>query len=82
LPSTRAHHEATTVAQQAGNGQGNGQSSSSIPRFVQEDFADATRTVLLVMAGAMGFAGLVALRGLPQRSPVVATELLDTEVTA
>ena len=37
-----------------------------LPHFIQIDFASATQTVLYVMAGIMGVAALVALRGLPR----------------
>jgi EmrB/QacA subfamily drug resistance transporter len=70
LPSTQAHREAARAAQQAGGSGGSGHGSGAIPHFVQVDFADATRTVLYVMAGIMGFAALVALRGLPRTSAV------------
>jgi hypothetical protein len=37
---------------------------SSIPHYYSLDFADATQSVLYVMCGIMGFAGMVALLGL------------------
>jgi hypothetical protein len=69
--SAVAHHEATVIAQLSG-GSGSG-SSQAIPHFVQVDFASATQTVLYVMAGIMGLAALVALRGLPRHAAVPAT---------
>jgi EmrB/QacA subfamily drug resistance transporter len=41
-------------------------SVASIPHFVRLDFADATRTVFIVMAAVMAFAAVVALGGLQQ----------------
>ncbi|WP_096304470.1 MFS transporter [Jatrophihabitans sp. GAS493] len=65
VPSGRAHSTATQISQLNGGG-----SVKSIPPFIQLDFAEATRTVLYVMAGIMGFAGLLALRWLPRhRTP-------------
>ncbi|SDJ05215.1 drug resistance transporter, EmrB/QacA subfamily [Frankineae bacterium MT45] len=61
VPSGRANDVAAKVSQLGGGGSG-----ESIPPFIQLDFAEATRTVLYVMAGIMGFAGLLALRWLPR----------------
>jgi EmrB/QacA subfamily drug resistance transporter len=67
LPSAQAHREATKISLLSGGQGGSGGSSSgshAIPHFIQVDFADATRTVLYVMAAVMGLACLVALWGL------------------
>jgi MFS family permease len=60
--SLQARHvpHAAQVASQFSQSQG-GRSVSSIPHYVSLDFAYATQTVLYVMCGIMGFAGLVAL---------------------
>jgi len=58
-PPGRAAAEASHVAQ----GQGGG-NTEAIPHFVRLDFAYATRTVLLVMAGVMAAATVAALLGL------------------
>jgi hypothetical protein len=51
---------------------------STIPHFVSVDFAHANQTVLCVMCGIMGFAGLVAFvalkRGLQEVSPAAEAE--------
>jgi EmrB/QacA subfamily drug resistance transporter len=60
LPSARAHAEASSIAQSRG---GNG-SVAAIPHFVRLDFADATRSVLYVMAGIMAAAAITAFVGL------------------
>jgi hypothetical protein len=53
---------------------------SLIPHFVSLDFAYATQTVLYVMWGIMGFAGLVAFvalkRGLQEAAPEDAAGVL------
>jgi hypothetical protein len=64
VPSAQADHEASVISQLSG---GSGP-AKTIPHFVQLDFADATQVVLYVMAGVMGLAALVAIRGLPRRS--------------
>jgi EmrB/QacA subfamily drug resistance transporter len=56
----QASIEAARVAQ----GQRSGTGGGAIPHFVRLDFAYATRTVLLVMAGVMAAAAVVALFGL------------------
>ena len=61
VPAVPAHREAARLAQAGGSGQ-----SGPIPHFVQLDFAHATQTVLYVMAGVIGVAGLIALRALPR----------------
>ena len=66
LPSAQAHYEASRVSQQSGGSRQG--AASAIPHFVQLDFADATRTVLFVMAAVMGLACLVALSGLRRTS--------------
>jgi EmrB/QacA subfamily drug resistance transporter len=60
VPSRAAAAQAATISQSQG-GQG---SVASIPHFVRLDFAYATRTVFVVMAGVMGVAAVVALVGL------------------
>jgi EmrB/QacA subfamily drug resistance transporter len=60
VPSTRAHAEASSIAQSRGGGG----SITSIPHFVQLDFAYATRSVLYVMAAIMAAAAIVAFVGL------------------
>jgi EmrB/QacA subfamily drug resistance transporter len=60
LSSARAHAEASSISQTRGGGG----SIASIPHFVRLDFAYATRSVLLVMAGIMAAAAIVALIGL------------------
>jgi EmrB/QacA subfamily drug resistance transporter len=68
---------AAAVAHQFSQSQG-GHSVSSIPRYVSLDFAYATQSVLYVMCGIMGFAGLVAFvalkRGLQEASPATEAE--------
>jgi len=63
---------AATVAATFSQSQG-GNSVSAIPHYVSLDFAYATQSVLYVMCGIMGFAGLVALlalkRGLQEALP-------------
>jgi EmrB/QacA subfamily drug resistance transporter len=72
--SLQAQHvpHAAQVAAQFSQTQG-GHAVSSIPHYVSLDFAYATQTVLFVMCGIMGFAGLVALRflkrGLQELAP-------------
>ncbi len=56
--------DASTEANHIAQFQQGGGPVSSIPHYVSVDFAHATQTVLYVMCGIMGFAGLVALRGL------------------
>ncbi len=63
LARAHAHALAATIAQQAGSASGGG-STSSIPRYIRLDFADATRSVLYVMAAIMALAAVVALIGL------------------
>ncbi|HUY65337.1 MAG TPA: MFS transporter [Acidimicrobiales bacterium] len=58
-PPGQAAVEASRVAQ----GQGGGH-TGAIPHFVRLDFAYATRTVLLAMAGVMAAAAIAALLGL------------------
>jgi EmrB/QacA subfamily drug resistance transporter len=60
MPPGQASIEAARVAQ----GQRSGSGGGAIPHFVRLDFAFATRTVLLVMAGVMAAAAVVALFGL------------------
>ena len=58
-PRTLASAQASQIAQSRGSG-----SAKAIPHFVRLDFAYATRTVLLGMAGVMAAAAVVALLGL------------------
>jgi fucose permease len=60
LSLTRAHAEASTLAQSHNAGAAVG----SIPHFVRLDFAYATRSVLYVMAAIMAAAAIVAFLGL------------------
>ena len=62
VPSGQAAREASAISQ-ASQGGGSG-STSSIPHFIQLDFAYATRSVLYVMAAVMATAAVVALVGL------------------
>ena len=59
LPQGEASAEARRISQSQGAGR-----TGAIPHFVRLDFAYATRTVLLAMAGVMAVAALVALFGL------------------
>jgi EmrB/QacA subfamily drug resistance transporter len=59
LSRARASSEASHIAQSQGSG-----GSGTIPRFVRLDFAQATHTVLLAMAGIMAAAAVVAVLGL------------------
>jgi EmrB/QacA subfamily drug resistance transporter len=58
VPASRASAAA------AGSSQSRGGSAASIPHFVRLDFAQATQTVLYVMAGVMAVAAIVAFLGL------------------
>ena len=60
VPSAQADHEASVISQSS---QGSG-STSAIPHFIALDFADATRTVLYVMAAVMAAVAVVAIVGL------------------
>jgi EmrB/QacA subfamily drug resistance transporter len=62
LSPAQARSAARTIAQQAG---GSSHHAGAIPLYIRTDFADATQVVLYVMAGVMGAAALVGLRGLP-----------------
>jgi EmrB/QacA subfamily drug resistance transporter len=70
-----AAHVAAQFSQSGGD-----RSVSSIPHYVSLDFAYATQTVLYVMCGIMGFAGLVAFvalkRGLQEAAPEATTGVL------
>ena len=57
------HRQATIEAQRIAESQAGGM-AGTIPRFIRLDFAYATRSVLLVMAGVMAAATLVAFVGL------------------
>ncbi len=57
--SARAHVQAATISQLHGGG-----NIASIPHFIRLDFADATRTVLYVMAAIMAAAAVVGFVGL------------------
>ena len=58
LPHAQAVRQATAISQSTGG------NVAAIPAFIRLDFADATRTVLYVMAGIMVLAAIVARRGL------------------
>jgi EmrB/QacA subfamily drug resistance transporter len=60
VPLARATREAATVAQSQQSPGG----STTIPHFIQADFAQSTRTVFLVMSGVMVVAALVGALGL------------------
>jgi MFS family permease len=60
VPGARAHTLASSISQSRG---GSG-SIAAIPHFVRLDFADATRSVLYVMAGIMAAAAITAFLGL------------------
>ena len=57
------HRQATIEARRIAESQAGGM-AGTIPRFIRLDFAYATRSVLLVMAGVMAAATLVAFIGL------------------
>jgi EmrB/QacA subfamily drug resistance transporter len=59
VPSGQAMAEARRISQSQSSG-----GSAAIPHFIRLDFASATRSVLLVMAIAMGAAAVVAILGL------------------
>ena len=58
VPSAQANAAASRLSQSRSG------SVASIPHFVRLDFADATQTVLYVMAGVMALAAVAALLGL------------------
>jgi len=60
VPGRRAAARAARIAES----QGGSPAAAAIPRFVRADFAHASQTVFLVMAGIMAAAALVALIGL------------------
>jgi EmrB/QacA subfamily drug resistance transporter len=60
LSSAKAHAAATALSQS----QGGSGSVASIPGFIRLDFADATQTVLRIMAVIMAVAAVIALIGL------------------
>ncbi len=62
-PHAQAVAAAKQIAQASQSGGGSGK-VSQIPKFIQLDFAYATRTVLYVMAGIMAVAAIVAIVGL------------------
>jgi EmrB/QacA subfamily drug resistance transporter len=59
VPSAKASIAAAQISQSQGNGSG-----GTIPHFIRLDFADATHSVLIAMAGAMAVAAVVAIVGL------------------
>ncbi|MGZ4489685.1 MAG: MFS transporter [Nocardioidaceae bacterium] len=61
VPHGRAEASAASLSQAQHAG---GAVTGAIPHFVRLDFADATRTVLLGMAGAMAVAAVIAMVGL------------------
>jgi EmrB/QacA subfamily drug resistance transporter len=73
LPHARAVTEATSISQSTGG------NVAAIPHFIRLDFADATRTVLWVMAAIMIAAAIVAARGL---HPGVQEEVVAAEEPA
>jgi len=64
LPPDQASHQAQAIAQSSQSGGGGSGSTTAIPHFIRLDFADATRSVLYVMAAIMAAAAVVALVGL------------------
>jgi EmrB/QacA subfamily drug resistance transporter len=80
VPSMRAHAEAASISQSRGGG-----SLASIPHFVRLDFADATRSVLYVMAAIMAaaaIAGFIGLRAGVQEDVQESGRDPDSEVLA
>jgi EmrB/QacA subfamily drug resistance transporter len=63
LPRGQAESTAAKLAQASQGGSGSS-SPSSIPAFYRHDFAEATQTVLYVMAAIMAVAAVVAILGL------------------
>ena len=61
LTSAKAHARASSIAQQS---QGAGGSAAQIPHFIRLDFAEATQSVLYVMAAIMALAAIAAFVGL------------------
>ena len=59
LPPAAASHEASSITRPEGD-----PTHTAIPHFIRLDFAQATRVVLLGMAGIMAAAAVVALLGL------------------
>jgi EmrB/QacA subfamily drug resistance transporter len=59
VPPGRASIEASRISQSQGSGD-----SAAVPHFIRLDFAHATHSVLIAMAGAMAAAAVVALLGL------------------
>ena len=57
-PAARAHREASSIAQSRSG------STASIPHFIRLDFAQATQTVLYVMAAIMAAAAIAGMIGL------------------
>jgi hypothetical protein len=62
VPGQQAAAQATRIVQS----QGGGSNVSALPHFVRFDFAHASQTVFLVMAGIMATAALTALTGVRQ----------------
>ncbi len=59
VPSGKATIAAARISQSQSNASG-----GTIPHFIRVDFADATHSVLIAMAGAMAVAAVVAIVGL------------------
>ena len=59
VPSGQASLEASRISQSQGN-----EAAGPIPHFIRLDFASATHSVLIAMAGAMAVAAVVAVLGL------------------
>jgi EmrB/QacA subfamily drug resistance transporter len=72
LPREQASVEAAKLSQSQGSASG-----GTIPHFVRLDFAEATHTVLLGMAGIMAVAAIVALFGLRRGVQVEADPVPD-----
>ena len=58
VPSAKASIAAAQISQSQGG------TAGTIPHFIRVDFADATHSVLIAMAGAMAVAAVVAIVGL------------------
>jgi EmrB/QacA subfamily drug resistance transporter len=78
LPTAHAASEARRIAESQA-----GAAAGTIPHFIRLDFAYATRSVLLVMAGVMAAATLVAFlglrRGVQQEGEVDSPDVVEYE---
>jgi hypothetical protein len=78
LPAAQAAAEARRIAESQAGGV-----AGTIPHFIRLDFADATRSILLIMAGVMAAATLVALvglqRGIQQEAKAPEPDVVESE---